>query len=145
MSAQTLKEQLRSTMKVLDLNVVRRLQLLEEATWIIIQYLKEVHPIAVLIKALRFSRTPQHPMPRWPTLRLVRVHASLDVRGRSLHIKRPSTRVGDIMISFRYRDGEALPYDTSMSDCEEPMFSSGSERSFGDSDEGSEEESEEEA
>ena len=133
-------------MKVFDLNVVRRLQLPEEAMWIIIQYLKEVHPIAVLIKALKFSRTIKWPMPSWPQLQLDRVsHASLDVRGRSIHIKRPSRNVGDIMISFYYsrRDGGALPHTQSMLSDEEPPWSgwSGSESSFGENDEESEEES----
>ena len=94
-------------MKVFDLNVVRRLQLPEEATWMIIQYLKEVHPVAVLIKALRFGRY------RWPWPADSGTPV-LGVYGISLNFKRPSIKYGDPISEMRFQysrtNGERRPY-----------------------------------
>ena len=101
-------------MKVFDLNVVRRLQLPEDAVWMIIQYLKEVHPVAVLIKALRFCRRHEGPSIIRPNYSLRRYTSTLLVYGMSQIFRRHSEKYGDRPGETRFQysrtTGERRPY-----------------------------------
>ena len=125
----------------MDLRIARLLELPEEPIGIITQYLKEVHPSAVLIKALRFYREPKMYFGSRVT------HAGLSVTGDSIRSKDPDypgifpryMRGGNLMhMCYSKRDGEWLPHTQSLESDEESDEESEHEISYEESAEESE-------
>jgi len=125
----------------MDLRIVRGLELPEEAIGIIVQFLKEIHPNAALIKALRFYREPR----MYFGNRVM--HAGLSVTGDGIRSKDPDypwifpryMRGCSLMhMCYSKRDGEWLPHTQSLESDDESDDESEHESSYEESAEESE-------
>jgi len=131
----------------MDLRIVRCLELPEEAIGIILQYLREVHPTATLIKVLRFYREPK----MYFGNRVM--HAGLNVTGDGIRSKDPDFpeifpryMQGFSLMHMCYSkwDGEWLPHTQSLESDEEPDDESETDSSYRESAEESEQTSDDE-